>query len=50
MDHDDHDVEDEDDGDEWIKSIEPCSQHGITPKHVHIKMTVDEKQAKKKFF
>ena len=50
VDHDDCDEEDEDDGDEWIKSIEACSRSDITPKHVHIKVAVDEKQAKKKFF
>jgi len=50
VDHDDHDLEDEDDGDEWLKSLEPCSRVGVEPKHLHIKVAVDEKQGKKKFF
>lgn len=50
VDHDDHDVADEDDGDEWLKSIESCSVPGVVPKHVHIKVQVDEKQGKRKFF
>ncbi|KAF8201677.1 other/HAL protein kinase [Pholiota molesta] len=50
VDHDDHDAADEDEGDEWLKSIEPCSRPGVVPKHVHIKVTVDEKQGKRKFF
>ncbi|KXN85465.1 Serine/threonine-protein kinase oca2 [Leucoagaricus sp. SymC.cos] len=50
VDHDDCDPEDEDDGDEWLKSIVSCSRPGVTPCHIHIKVPVDEKQAKKKFF
>ncbi|PPQ86850.1 hypothetical protein CVT25_012569 [Psilocybe cyanescens] len=50
VDHDDHDEADEDDGDEWLKGIEPCSMLGVVPKHVHIKVAVDEKQTKRKFF
>jgi hypothetical protein len=50
VDHDDHDEEDDDDGDEWIKSLEPCSKEGVAPGHLHIKVAVDEKQGKKKFF
>ncbi|KAJ7740696.1 other/HAL protein kinase [Mycena maculata] len=46
----DCDPEDEDDGDEWLRSIEPCSREGVVPKHVHIKVTVDEKQGKRRFF
>jgi hypothetical protein len=46
----DCDPEDEDDGDEWLKSIEPCSREGVVPKHVHIKVAVDEKQRKRRFF
>jgi hypothetical protein len=49
VDHDAHEVEDEDEGDEWLKSIVPCSASGIVPKHVHIKVAVDEKAAKKKW-
>jgi len=44
------DPDDEDDGDEWIKGINCCSVAGITPHHHHIKMAVDEKQHKRKFF
>jgi len=50
VDHDEHDIEDEDEGDEWLKGIQPCSIPGITPQHVHIKVAVDEKQAKRRFF
>jgi hypothetical protein len=50
IDHDDYDPEDEDDGDEWLKSIAPCSRPGAVPSHIHIKVPVDEKQGKKKFF
>lgn len=50
VDHDDHDEEDEDDGDEWINSLEPCSRPGVVPKHIHIKVAVEEKAGKKKFF
>ncbi|KAH9484224.1 Serine/threonine-protein kinase oca2 [Psilocybe cubensis] len=50
IDHDEHDAADEDDGDEWLKGIEPCSAAGVVPKHVHIKVAVDEKQTKRKFF
>ena len=48
VDHDD--CGEEDDGDEWLKSIESCSIPGIVPNHVHIKVTVEEKQGKRKFF
>lgn len=50
VDHDEHDEADEDDGDEWLKSIETCSTPGVVPLHVHIKVAVDEKQGKKRFF
>lgn len=46
----DYDPEEEDDGDEWIKSIHPCSESAKTPDHIHIKVAVDEKQHKRKFF
>ncbi|TRM61900.1 kinase-like domain-containing protein [Schizophyllum amplum] len=40
-----------DDGDEWIKSIMPCSAPGVQPQHVHIKVTTaDEKGGKRRFF
>lgn len=50
VDHDEHDEADEDDGDEWLKGIEACSTPGVVPLHVHIKVAVDEKQGKKRFF
>src|ERR1700722_1626511 len=46
----DCDPEDEDDGDEWLKSITPCSTVGVSPQHMHIKVTVDEKPSRRKFF
>ncbi|KAJ7452513.1 other/HAL protein kinase [Mycena galericulata] len=46
----DCDPEEEDDGDEWLRSIEPCSREGVVPKHMHIKVHVDEKQGKRRFF
>ncbi|KAF9005569.1 hypothetical protein BDQ17DRAFT_1240178 [Cyathus striatus] len=49
-DHDDLHSEEEDEGDEWLKSIDTCSAHGVVPNHVHIKVTVDEKQGKRKLF
>ncbi|TFK84629.1 Pkinase-domain-containing protein [Polyporus arcularius HHB13444] len=42
--------EEEDDGDEWLKSIVPCSAEGVIPTHQHIKVTVDEKHHKRRFF
>ena len=39
-----------DEGDEWLRSIETCSTAGAPPKHTHIKVVVDEKQHKKRFF
>lgn len=50
VDHDDCDPDEEDDGDEWLKSIVPCSRPGVVPGHLHIKVAVDEKQGKRKFF
>ncbi|KAJ6588078.1 kinase-like domain-containing protein [Mycena capillaripes] len=46
----DYDSEEEDDGDEWLKSIEPCSREGVAPKHAHIKVAVAEKMGKRRFF
>lgn len=46
VDHDDE--EEDDDGDGWLASLEPCSKPGVVPKHVHIKVAVEEK--KRKFF
>lgn len=44
--------EEEDDGDEWLKSIVPCSALGSGAKvdHSHVKVVVDEKPAKKRLF
>ncbi|KAJ8522902.1 hypothetical protein ONZ45_g546 [Pleurotus djamor] len=47
----DHDCtpEEEDDGDEWLKSIVPCSRTDVQPNHVHIQVEVDAKP-KRRFF
>ena len=50
VDHDDHDPDDEDDGDEWLKSIVPCSRQGIIPDHTHLKVVLDKKHSKRRFF
>ena len=50
VDHDDCDSDDEDDGDEWIKTIQPCSARGVM-NHTHIRVAVDEKKTgRMKFF
>ncbi|KAI0006086.1 hypothetical protein BJV74DRAFT_20083 [Russula compacta] len=48
----DHDLsaEDEDDGDAWLKSIQACSTPGVKLSHAHIKVSVDEKAHKRRFF
>ncbi|KAI0040481.1 hypothetical protein FA95DRAFT_1611757, partial [Auriscalpium vulgare] len=40
----------EDDGDAWLTGIVPCSAPCGPPQHTHIKVTVDEKPQKRKFF
>ena len=50
VDHDEYDEGDEDEGEQWIKSLEPCSKEGVQPAHLHIRVAIDEKQGKKKFF
>ncbi|KAH9901052.1 hypothetical protein C8Q73DRAFT_637173 [Cubamyces lactineus] len=45
-----HAPEEEDEGDEWLKSIIPCSTPGHVPTHSHIKVDVDEKHHKRRFF
>ncbi|KAL0947008.1 hypothetical protein HGRIS_013152 [Hohenbuehelia grisea] len=45
----DCDPEEEDDGDEWLKSIASCSQPGVEPNHVHIKVAVDTKATKRRY-
>ena len=44
------DPEEEDDGDEWLRSIVPCSTPHLSPSHPHIKVAVDEKSSKRKLF
>jgi serine/threonine protein kinase len=50
----DHDLsaDEEDDGDGWLKSIKTCSTLKLNakPEHVHIKVTVEEKAHKRRFF
>ena len=49
----DHDLsaEEEDDGDAWLKSIKTCSTFGVSRSgHTHIKVTVEEKAHKRRFF
>jgi len=41
--------EDDEDGDEWVRSIETCTESGA-PKHVHVRIQNEEKSFKKKFF
>ncbi|KAF9052959.1 hypothetical protein BJ165DRAFT_1523709 [Panaeolus papilionaceus] len=50
VDHDEYSPEEEDDGDDWLKSIAPCSLQGIDPKHVHIQVPTEEKSGKRRFF
>jgi len=50
---DDHDCRyqgEQDDGDEWIKGISICSDLDHTPDHTHVKLQIEEKPAKKRFF
>ncbi|KAG1754530.1 Pkinase-domain-containing protein [Suillus lakei] len=42
-------VEDNEDGDEWVRSIETCTEIG-GPKHVHVRIQSEEKSFKKRFF
>ncbi|KAF9069899.1 hypothetical protein BDP27DRAFT_663925 [Rhodocollybia butyracea] len=49
VDHD-CDPDEEDNGDSWLTSINACSNPTIKPDHVHIKVAIDEKAGKKKFF
>lgn len=46
----DFDPEEEDDGDEWLKSVVTCSVESIPPNHVHTTVAIDEKQNKRRFF
>ncbi|KAL5533144.1 HRK1 [Sanghuangporus sanghuang] len=40
----------EDDGDEWLKSIDPCYVSSKTPDHTHVKVVAEDKPPKKRFF
>jgi serine/threonine protein kinase len=42
----------QDTGDEWLKSLTPCSclKEGEQPSHLHIRVNVDEKAHKRRFF
>lgn len=42
-------VADDEDGDEWVRSIETCTESGA-PKHVHVRIQSEEKSFKKRFF
>lgn len=46
---DDEWPEDDEDGDEWVRSIETCTESGA-PKHMHVRIQGEEKSFKKKFF
>ena len=46
----DHKIGEEDDGDEWLKTINCCSILDTVTDHIHTKVVVDEKQHKRRFF
>jgi serine/threonine protein kinase len=48
----DHDLsaEEEDDGDAWLKGIKTCSTPGLKADHSHIKVAIEEKAHKRRFF
>jgi len=46
----DHKTGVEDDGDEWLKTINCCSIPNAVVNHIHTKVVVDEKQHKRRFF
>ena len=46
----DHKLGEEDDGDEWLKTVNCCSIPDTVPGHVHTKIVIDEKQHKRRFF
>lgn len=48
-DEDEDGAEDDEDGDEWVRSIETCTESGA-PKHVHARIQNEEKSFKKRFF
>lgn len=49
QDEDDEWSVDDEDGDEWVRSIETCTESG-DPKHVHVRIQNEEKSFRKKFF
>jgi cobalamin biosynthesis protein CobT len=48
-DEDEGDAQDDENGDEWVQSIETCTESG-GPKHVHVRIQNEEKSFKKRFF
>ncbi|KAH7914999.1 Pkinase-domain-containing protein [Hygrophoropsis aurantiaca] len=42
-------AEEKDEGDEWIRGIETCTE-GETPTHIHVRIQTDEKSTKRRFF
>lgn len=48
-DEDEGDAQDDENGDEWVRSIETCTESG-GPKHVHVRIQNEEKSFKKRFF
>ena len=48
----DHDLsaDEEDDGDAWLKGIKTCSTPGLKADHSHIKVAIEEKAHKRRFF
>lgn len=45
-----HERDEGDEGDEWIRNIEVCWAAGKDTTHTHMKVVVDEKHQKKRFF
>ena len=46
----DHKIGEDDDGDEWLKTINCCSIPDTVTNHIHTKVVVDEKQHKRRLF
>ena len=42
-------IEEEDDGDEWLKTVPTCAQAGCKPDHTHVKIHLEETKAKRFF-
>ncbi|KAF8498337.1 kinase-like domain-containing protein [Gautieria morchelliformis] len=45
-----HECDEMDEGDEWLRGLATCADVAQKPTHTHIKVVVDEKQHKKRFF